>query len=83
MGDRIHIWGHTTDMELTIDSMQIINVNVQEAKAGDVAACKLVYQKFDDFEESIKNTLETGPKLIDILNKIDGSTRGPEGIEDD
>ena len=33
LGDRIHIKGHTTDMELTVDSMQINNVNVTEAKA--------------------------------------------------
>ena len=41
VGDRIHIRGHTTDMELTIDSMQINNVNVQEAKAGDAIGVKV------------------------------------------
>ncbi len=35
VGDRIHIKGHTTDIELTVDSMQIDNVNVEQAKAGD------------------------------------------------
>ena len=41
VGDKIHITGHTTDMELTIDSMQIHNVNVQEAKAGDAVGIKV------------------------------------------
>ena len=40
-GDRIHIQGHTTDMELTIESMQINNVNVTEAKAGDSVGIKV------------------------------------------
>ncbi len=34
-GDRIHIKGSTTDMELIVDSMQINRVNVAEGKAGD------------------------------------------------
>jgi len=33
-GDIIHIKGHTTDLEITVDSMQIENANVTEAKAG-------------------------------------------------
>ena len=41
VGDRIHITGHTTDMELTVDSMQINNVDVKEAKAGDSVGVKL------------------------------------------
>ncbi len=41
VGDRIHITGHTTDMELTIESMQINNVSVKEAKAGDAVGIKL------------------------------------------
>jgi len=40
-GDQIHIKGHTTDMELTIGSMQINNVNVNEAKAGDAIGVKV------------------------------------------
>ncbi len=40
-GDRIHIQGHTTDLELTIESMQINNVDVTEAKAGDAVGVKL------------------------------------------
>ena len=41
MGDKIHIKGHTTDLELTIDSMQINNVDVQQAKAGDSIGVKV------------------------------------------
>ncbi len=41
VGDRIHIKGHTTDMELTIASMQINNVNVDEAKTGDAIGIKV------------------------------------------
>ena len=41
VGDRIHILGHTTDMEMTVESMQINNVNVQEAKAGDAVGVKV------------------------------------------
>ena len=40
-GDRIHIKGHTTDLELVVASMQINNVNVTEAKAGDLVGIKL------------------------------------------
>ena len=40
-GDRIHIQGHTTDLELTIESMQINNVDVTEAKAGDAVGVKI------------------------------------------
>jgi selenocysteine-specific translation elongation factor len=41
VGDKIHITGHTTDMELTVGSMQIDNVNVQEGKAGDAVGIKV------------------------------------------
>ncbi len=41
LGDKIHIIGHTTDMELTIESMQINNVDVKVAKAGDAVGIKL------------------------------------------
>ena len=41
VGDTIHISGHTTDMELTVDSMQINNVNVTEAKTGDAIGIKV------------------------------------------
>lgn len=41
VGDRIHILGHTTDMELTVDSMQINNASVTEAKIGDAIGIKV------------------------------------------
>jgi selenocysteine-specific translation elongation factor len=41
VGDTIHITGHTTDLEFTVDSMQINNVNVSEAKAGDAIGIKV------------------------------------------
>jgi len=40
-GDNIHILGHTTDMEITVESMQINNKDVQEAKAGDAVGLKV------------------------------------------
>jgi selenocysteine-specific translation elongation factor len=40
-GDRIHITGHTTDIEFTVESMQINNVDVKEAKAGDSVGIKV------------------------------------------
>ena len=41
VGDTIHITGHTTDIEFDIDSMQINNVNVQEARSGDSVGVKV------------------------------------------
>lgn len=41
LGDKIHIKGHTTDMEITVSSMQISNANVTEAKAGDSIGIKV------------------------------------------
>ncbi len=41
LGDKIHIKGHTTDLEMTVDSMQINNVNVNQAKAGDAVGVKV------------------------------------------
>ena len=40
-GDKIHIKGHTTDMELIIDSMQMNNANVTQANAGDAIGVKV------------------------------------------
>ena len=40
-GDKIHIVGHTTDLEFTVTSMQIDNANVTEAKAGDSVGIKV------------------------------------------
>ncbi len=41
VGDKIHIKGHTTDIELIVPSMQINNVDVKEAKAGDAVGIKV------------------------------------------
>jgi len=41
LGDKIHIKGYTTDMEFTVDSMQIDNVDVKQAKAGDSVGIKV------------------------------------------
>ena len=41
IGDKIKIKGHTTEMELIVNSMQINNVNVTEAKAGDSVGIKV------------------------------------------
>jgi len=41
VGDKIHIKGHTTDIEIIITSMQINNKNVTEAKRGDSVGIKV------------------------------------------
>jgi selenocysteine-specific translation elongation factor len=41
VGDKIHIKGYTTEMEVAIESMQINNVNVTEAKAGESVGVKV------------------------------------------
>jgi selenocysteine-specific translation elongation factor len=41
VGDRIRIKGHTTDLELAVESMQISNMDVQEAKSGDSVGVKV------------------------------------------
>ena len=41
VGDRIHIKGHTTDLELTVESLQVNNVNVSEAAAGQAGGVKV------------------------------------------
>ena len=39
--DAIHFQGHTTDIEMTIESMQINNADVSVAKAGDSVGIKV------------------------------------------
>jgi translation initiation factor IF-2 len=41
VGDTIHVKGHTTDMEQTVDSMQIEHEQVQEANAGQAVGIKV------------------------------------------
>jgi putative protease len=41
VGDRIHIQGNTTDMELAVESMQIDRVDITEGKPGDLVGIKV------------------------------------------
>ena len=41
VGDKILIKGHTTELEMTVGSMQIDNAQVTEAKAGDSIGVKV------------------------------------------
>ncbi len=41
VGDKIHIQGHTTDIEMVIASMQIDNADVNSAKRGDSVGIKV------------------------------------------
>jgi len=41
VGDRIHIRGATTDMELAVESMQIDRVDIAEGKSGDLVGIKV------------------------------------------
>ena len=41
VGDRIHVTGHTTDLMMTVDRMQIEHGDVQEAKPGDDVAVQM------------------------------------------
>lgn len=40
-GDKIHILGSTTDMELVVDSMQIDRANIVEGKLADLIGIKV------------------------------------------
>jgi selenocysteine-specific translation elongation factor len=41
VGDKIHITGHTTDVELTVESMQVNNADVNEAGVGASVGIKV------------------------------------------
>ena len=41
VGDRIRIKGHTTDMELVVESLQVEHESVEEAKVGDKIGVKV------------------------------------------
>ncbi len=41
VGERIHVVGHTTDLEQEVTSMQLDNEDVSEAGAGDEIGIKL------------------------------------------
>lgn len=41
LGDKIHIKGATTDMELVVESMQIDRVSITEGKADDLIGIQI------------------------------------------
>ena len=41
VGDRIHIKGHTTDLEEVVESIQMEHESVEEAKPGDKIGVKV------------------------------------------
>lgn len=41
VGDTIHIKGHTTDLEQTVESIQIEHEQLEEAKAGQAVGIKV------------------------------------------
>ena len=41
VGDKVKIKGHTTDIEQTVDSIQINHKDVESAKKGDVVGVKV------------------------------------------
>jgi putative protease len=41
VGDKVHIKGHTTDLEVVVNSMQIDNKEVAEAKKGESVGIKV------------------------------------------
>ena len=41
LGNTIHIVGHTTDVEMVVESMQVNKLNVSEASAGQAIGIKV------------------------------------------
>ena len=41
IGDKVHIKGSTTDMDFTVESMQIERTNITEGKPGDLIGIKV------------------------------------------
>jgi putative protease len=41
IGDKLHIVGHTTNLEFVIESLQIHNADVSEANPGDEVGIKV------------------------------------------
>jgi len=40
VGDTIHIKGHTTDLEMKVESMQVEHASIEKADAGDLVGIK-------------------------------------------
>ena len=49
-GEKIKIKGHTTDIEMTADSLQIDHKDVSEAKKGDIIGIKVADKVREDDE---------------------------------
>lgn len=41
VGDRLHVKGHTTDLELTVETIQMDNASIQAGSAGDSVGIKM------------------------------------------
>ena len=41
IGEKIHITGHSTAMEIVVESMQIDRVDITEGKSGDLVGIKV------------------------------------------
>lgn len=41
IGDKLHIVGHTTDLEFVVESLQIHNADVSEVNPGDEVGIKV------------------------------------------
>jgi putative protease len=41
IGDKVHIQGSTTNMDFTVESMQIERANISEGKSGDLIGIKV------------------------------------------
>jgi len=41
VGDTVHVKGHTTDLELVVESMQVEHDQVEQAKKGDAIGIKV------------------------------------------
>lgn len=50
VGDKIQIKGHTTDIEQTIDTIQIDHKDIEEAGKGDVVGLKVTDKVREDDE---------------------------------
>ena len=44
VGETVHIKGHTTDITMVVESMEVNNLRVQVAHAGDQIGVKVTYR---------------------------------------
>ena len=80
VGDKIRIKGHTTELSMTVDSMQIDNAAVTEAKAGDSIGAEgqppTPDRKASEFTSRVNSKTS---KLTSGINSGAGEKRG-QGI---